>query len=60
VGHQPRAPTAARYAAQFVLTVWNMSRSWQCGRFNVVNSFTVWDREHRQAFLAWANDPWWR
>jgi hypothetical protein len=51
--------TAGRYAAQFVLTVWNLARSWRCGQFNVVNSFTIWDEAHRQAFIAWTNDPWW-
>jgi hypothetical protein len=29
------------------------------GVFLVMDALSVWDREHRAAFLAWAADPWW-
>jgi hypothetical protein len=55
----PVPGTAARCAVQFVLSVWNLSQTWRCGPFHVVNTFTIWDEDHRSAFLAWATDPWW-
>lgn len=55
----PVPGSGARYAARFVLAVWNGSGSWKCGRFDVVDAFAAWDRAHREAFLAWAAKPWW-
>jgi len=55
-----RGPTrsdAARHAARFVLRTYNTS--FPCKPFDVVAAMVVWDRQHREAFLAWARDPWW-
>lgn len=54
----PSPGHGALYAAQFVLSVYNLSAPWQCGTFNVVRAMATWDRSHREAFLAWARDPW--
>lgn len=32
---------------------------WRVGLFDVVDAMARWDDPHRQAFLAWAKDPWW-
>lgn len=32
---------------------------WRCGIFDVVDALGTWDSRHRQAFNAWAKDPWW-
>lgn len=45
--------------AQFLLTVWDPANAWRCGRFDLMDAMRVWDGQHRSAFLAWANDPWW-
>jgi hypothetical protein len=60
-----------REAVLFVLSVWNSSTNWHeaaglCrsdgpmgGRFDVHRALGTWDQAHRDAFLAWARDPWW-
>ncbi len=53
------ASNGALSAARFLLSLWNPHRSWKCGRFNVMEAFLCWDDKHRQAFLQWANRPWW-
>lgn len=45
--------------ARFVLAVWDPAGTWRCGRFDLMEALRVWDETHRQAFLAWAGDPWW-
>lgn len=46
-------------AGRFILQVWNPRTKWTAGRFNVVEAMQRWDYAHRDAFLAWAKDPWW-
>ena len=62
-----------RCAAAFVLSVWNPKGEWTLPEghedretdspaplpFDFHDAYGVWDDEHRQAFLAWARDPWW-
>jgi DNA primase len=48
-----------RAVLQFVLAVWNPRTPWRCGVFNALDALTIWDDPHRQAFFAWANNPWW-
>jgi hypothetical protein len=55
----PAPGHGARFAAQFVLAVWNNDVDWRCGRFDVVEALSVWDDAHRSVFLAWALAPWW-
>lgn len=40
-------------AAQFLLSLWNRRYDWECGRFDVVAAFEIWDLPHRSAFLEW-------
>lgn len=49
---------SARSALQFAFSVWNPYQEWQIGAFDVVQAFDIWDQEHCQAFMAWANEPW--
>jgi hypothetical protein len=50
-------------AVQFVLSVWNYpeARDGRLGLpyFDLHQAFGVWDRHHQQAFLGWAEEPWW-
>jgi hypothetical protein len=48
-----------KVTAQFILTVWNQHEAWECGRFDVMEALQVFDLNHRAAFLAWAQEPWW-
>lgn len=45
-------------AARAVLYIWNPSVEWESGRFDLAEAFQVWDVFHREAFLQWAEDPW--
>lgn len=45
--------------ARFLLAVWDSNHQWRCGRFDAMEALQVWDPRHRDAFLAWAEDPWW-
>jgi hypothetical protein len=47
------------HAATFVLTLWNADAEWRCGRFDLHRALGAWDAQHRAAFLAWAQRPWW-
>lgn len=47
------------WTVRFVLSVWDASHPWQCGLFDLMEAYWVWDPNHRTAFLAWALDPWW-
>jgi hypothetical protein len=49
----------SQHAARFVLSVWNYRAERAAGPFNAVHALGVWDADHRAAFLAWAQDPWW-
>lgn len=64
------APThASRQAAAFVLAVWNGGTpddggwwnqgDYLAGRFDVVEAFSIWDRQHQAAFKHWCNAPFW-
>ncbi len=55
----PAPGHGARCAAQFILTVWNPSAEWECGRFDLMEALACWDAEHRFAFLEWVVKPWW-
>ena len=46
-------------AARFVLSVWNPSTDWKCGRFQIHDALSCWDGRHQEAFLRWCADPWW-
>lgn len=54
----PVPGSGALYAAQFVLSVYNLGAPWKCGPFHAVRALAAWDRRHREAFLAWAREPW--
>lgn len=45
-------------AARFVLGVWNSDEDWQCGRFDLFDALAGWDYQHHEAFLRWAEQPW--
>lgn len=32
---------------------------WKVRPFDAVEALATWDDDHREAFLAWAQDPWW-
>ena len=50
-------------AAQFILSVWNVvesqAESYGLPYFDLHEAFGVWDRHHQQAFVGWAEEPWW-
>ena len=52
-------PRQGRHAALFVLSVWDSTHRWKCGRFDLHAALAAWDDEHREAFAAWAARPWW-
>ena len=54
----PDPCTGALAAARFVLGVWNVRAKRRCGPFALAD-FGAWDRPHREAFLVWAQAPWW-
>lgn len=47
------------HAARFLLALWNNHARWRAGRFDAVEALCAWDRDHREAFLRWAERPWW-
>jgi len=55
----PEPGSGAICACQFLLSVYNRNAEWECGKFDFQRAYAVWDKHHRQAFLAWAQDPWW-
>lgn len=54
----PEPSAGGLYAAQLVLAVFNMFAERGCGKFDIIRALNVWDAAHREAFLAWAEDPW--
>lgn len=48
-----------RYAALFLLSIWDVQSEWRSGRFDIMNALLVWDYRHREAFFSWARNPWW-
>jgi hypothetical protein len=55
----PGPGAGAFRAAQFVLSVWNAEANWQCGSFELHRAMWAWDAQHRAAFAAWVQEPWW-
>ena len=54
----PEPGSGALHAARFVLAVWNDRAPWKAGSFQAISALGTWDGEHRAAFLAWAQAPW--
>lgn len=48
--HQLRAADVLRELAA--------AETWRVGTFNAAAALATWDAEHRAAFLAWAENPW--
>lgn len=48
-----------RVTAQFLLAVWDAGGQWNSGQVDLMGALRLWDPPHREAFLAWASDPWW-
>jgi len=48
-----------RCVIQFLLNLWDASGNWDCGKFDVIEAYSVWDEKNRNAFLKWATEPWW-
>ena len=53
--------SAARQALLFVLSVWNPETPvhYDLEPFDIHHALKVWDERNRQAFLTWAQSPWW-
>lgn len=52
-----KASSSEREIVSFLLTVWNGNpAAWELEPFNVA-CVARWDREHQQAFAAWAANP---
>jgi hypothetical protein len=49
----------AYHAARFILGIWGEGSESKCTPFDVFAALTVWDEEHRAAFIVWAANPWW-
>lgn len=57
---RPKAAHGEELAALFLLNVWSPGgpeMDWPM--FDVMDAFSTWDEAHRQAFAAWASNPWW-
>ena len=48
-----------RYAAQFVLAVWDPNHPWKAGKFDIMEALRSWDSTTHAVFLEWAAEPWW-
>ena len=59
----PAVTSGSLWAGRFCLLVWSgdvkSAAFWRAGPFDVVTAMSVWDWEHRAAFLAWCQAPWW-
>lgn len=53
--------TSTRQSLLFILSVWNPEAPEFYGleAFCIHDALKFWDRDHRTAFVNWANDPWW-
>ena len=49
----------AKCAGRFLLYLWDPDHPWHAGAFNLHEALGCWDREHRDAFMAWIAKPWW-
>jgi hypothetical protein len=54
----PVPSSGGRYAAQFVLSVFNPYPERTCGRFDLVRAVNAWDDYHVAALRAWLVNPW--
>jgi hypothetical protein len=45
--------------ARFILDVWDPRCPWLAGKFDLMTALLIWDEEHHDVFLYWAQDPWW-
>jgi hypothetical protein len=54
----PAATSGSVAATAFVLSVFNATHWRALLPFDVVHALSIWDTEHRAAFLAWATAPW--
>ncbi|MBX9790012.1 MAG: hypothetical protein K2Y37_13925 [Pirellulales bacterium] len=52
------ARCSSHHAARFILAVWSKNGESNETPFDAIAALTVWDEEHRTAFLAWASKPW--
>lgn len=52
-----KASSGERHAIAFVARVFNAHAKAGIPDFDAIAALSVWDREHRAAFLAWAADP---
>lgn len=57
--NHPIRGDASRYAAQFVLSVWDYTMNWKCGRFDMTKALRKWDAANMTAWKRWAANPWW-
>lgn len=56
----PRCTHAGTHAVAFLLSVWNgRPEAFGLRPFHFTNAWGTWDDDHREAFLAWARDPFW-
>ncbi|WP_428303867.1 hypothetical protein [Lacipirellula sp.] len=65
----PGATSGSRWAAAFVLGVWNGvsvgrdrwfgKRPYRVPEFDVVQAMGAWDHQHAAAFIAWCSKPFW-
>lgn len=44
-------------AARFILHIFDSTRKWKCGAFELVPAIRSWDRDHLAAFQSWAASP---
>lgn len=51
--------SGSQHATRFLLAVWNSEGEWTSGTFDAVKAMSSWDTNHRAAFVAWCNNPWW-
>lgn len=52
------AGTGATQAAALILALWNGDYAWEVGPFVIARALSNWDKHQRDAFIAWAKDPW--
>lgn len=58
-GSSPAVTSGSLAAARFVPIFFNPSTAVEYGSFDLHEALSVWDADHRVAFLAWATAPWW-
>ena len=52
-----RSSGAGTQAALFILDLWDASRCWRAGHFDLFAAISVWDDRQMAAFQSWAKDP---